>query len=139
MALVKSVYLNWIILVTGFGFATSLPAESGSVDLESQLASGAEIYGQSCTMCHYAGSGNPAAPDLKGSSYLTGGPDKLITIILKGQSGVSVVNGKKFNGQMPKMDYLTDEEVAAVTAYVRASFADQREIITVEQVKTLRK
>lgn len=89
-------------------------------------------------MCHYDGAGNPAAPDLKGSSYLAGEPDPLIKIILEGQNRVSVVNGKKFNGYMPKMDYLTDEEVAAVTAYVRSTMAEQRETISAEQVKALR-
>lgn len=138
MERVKSADLGWVVVAAGLFLATSLAAESTSADLETQLASGAEIYSQSCTMCHYDGAGNPAAPDLKGSSYLAGEPDPLIKIILEGQNRVSVVNGKKFNGYMPKMDYLTDEEVAAVTAYVRSTMAEQRETISAEQVKALR-
>lgn len=113
-------------------------SEQATVQLESQLAAGAELYGQSCAICHYDGAGNPAAPDLKGSPYLQGGPEKLITITLKGQGNVSVVNGKKFNGQMPAMDYLTDEEVAAITAYVLASFGNERKPVSPEVVRKLR-
>ena len=139
MERVKSADLVWMVAGAGLLLATSLAAESTGVDLETQLATGAEIYSQSCTMCHYDGAGNPAAPDLKSSSYLTGEPGKLITIILEGQNRVSIVNGKKFNGYMPKMDYLTDEEVAAVATYVRSTMAEQHETISAEQVKALRK
>lgn len=113
-------------------------SEQATVQLESQLASGAEMYAQSCAICHYDGAGNSAAPDLKGSPYLEGGPEKLITITLKGQGNVSVVNGKKFNGQMPAMAYLADEEVAAITAYVLAAFGSERELVSPEMVRALR-
>ncbi len=129
--------MAWTAVLTALFFAPVCLA--GQASLESQLAAGAEVYNQSCAICHYDGAGNPAAPDLKGSSYLQGGPEKLITITLKGQGNVSVVNGKKFNGQMPKMDYLTDEEIAAVTAYVLASYANERKPVSVEAVRSLRK
>ena len=129
---------GWGVVLVAFLCAPFVCAEQTTVPLESQLAAGAELYGQSCAICHYDGAGNPAAPDLKGSSYLKGGPEKLIVITLKGQGNVSVVNGKKFNGQMPKMDYLTDEEVAAITAYVLASFGGEKQVVRSETVKSLR-
>ncbi len=107
--------------------------------LSEQVAQGAELYGQSCTVCHYDGAGNPVAADLKGSAIVAGDPSKVISIILFGQSNVSMVNGRKFNGNMPKMDYFTDAEVAAITAYVRATFADKQEAIDPALVKSLRK
>ncbi len=75
---------------------------------------------------------------MKGSTYLKGGPEKVIVITLKGQGNVSVVNGRTFNGQMPKMDYLTDDEIAAVTSYVLATFGGERQFVSPEKVKTMR-
>lgn len=130
--------MAWAAVLTALLFAPICPAGQATVNLDSQLAAGAEVYGQSCAICHYDGAGNPAAPDLKGSSYLQGGPEKLIVITLRGQGNVSVVNGRKFNGQMPRMDYLTDDEVAAVTAYVLSTFANERKSVSPEAVKSLR-
>jgi len=107
--------------------------------LADQITLGGQIYAQSCTICHYDGSGNPAAADLKGSAVVAGEPSQVISIILHGQSGVSMVNGRKLNGQMPKMSYFSDEEIAAVTAYVRATFADKQEAVDPALVKSLRK
>lgn len=107
--------------------------------LAEQITLGGQIYAQSCTICHYDGSGNPAAADLKGSAVVVGPPAQVISIILNGQAGVSMVNGKKLNGQMPKMSYFSDEEIAAVTAYVRATFADKQEAVDPALVKSLRK
>lgn len=62
----------------------------------------------------------------------------MITLILKGQSRVSVVAGKPFNGEMPAMDYLTDEEIAAVTAYVLTTFAEKKVAVEPGLVTELR-
>lgn len=115
-------------LIIGAG-AGLTQAEDANPPLAAQLASGADVYAQSCANCHYEGAGNAAAPDLKGTDFWKGGPDKMITLLLKGQGGVSVVKGQKFNGEMPPMDFLTDEEIAAVTVYVRAAFGNQREFV----------
>lgn len=127
-----------VLMSVGLFFAPFTSAEQATLDLDSQLAAGAEVYAQSCAICHFDGAGNPAAPDIKGSSYLQGGPEKLIILTLKGQGNVSEVNGKKFNGQMPKMDYLTDDEVAAVTAYVLATFGQERKPVSPDLVQRLR-
>jgi len=103
-----------------------------------QIPTGREIYAQSCANCHYDGSGNPAAPDLKGSVFWKQDADALIRLLLHGQGGVSVVNGQKFNGQMPPMDNLSNEEIAAVTTYVRATFGGKTEAISPVQVGKLR-
>ena len=122
--------------------ACSPPAQVATEDipsLEDQLVLGESVYNQSCANCHYDGSGNPAAADLKGSSAVTSGSRNVISVVLHGQSGVAMVNGKKLNGQMPKMSYLSDQEVAAVTAYVRSAFAGQRAVVNPAEVAELRK
>jgi len=119
---------------TGLGLVQAADADSATV----QIHLGEQIYGQYCAICHYDGAGNTAAPDLVGSSFWQDGPRRTITLILKGQSRVSVVDGKPFNGEMPAMDYLTDEEIAAVTAYVFTQFAERKEGVEPETVAELR-
>lgn len=115
-------------LIGGAGTALAQAADA-NLPLVAQLTAGAEVYAQSCVNCHYDGAGNAAAPDLKGSNFWKSGPNQMIVLLLKGQGGVSVVRGEKFKGEMPPMDFLTDDEIAAVTAYVRATFGNQREFV----------
>lgn len=96
--------------------------------LAEQLAAGAQVYEMTCAQCHFAGEGGPAAPPLTGSAALAR-PESVFKIILQGQRGESVVNGRKLNGIMPAMSYLTDEEVAAVTAYLRKQFGGKSEAV----------
>ena len=106
--------------------APSVPASPPV--LAEQLAAGAQVYEMTCAQCHFAGEGGPAAPPLAGSSALAR-PESVFKIILQGQRGQSVVNGQKLNGIMPAMNYLTDEEVAAVTAYLRERFGGKTEAV----------
>lgn len=96
-------------------------------NLTEQLAQGKALYEQSCAVCHYDGSGNPAAADLRGSVLLAEPPQAVARIILGGRQGVSLRDGKKINGIMPPQAYLRDEEVAALVVYVRDEFAGRRE------------
>lgn len=92
-----------------------------------QLAQGKALYEQSCAVCHYDGSGNPAAADLRGAGVLAEPPQALARIILGGRQGVSMRGGRKINGIMPPQAYLRDEEVAALVVYVRDEFSGRRE------------
>lgn len=96
------------------------------------------MYEMSCAQCHYDGTGNPAAPDLKGSPIFRQPPAALVEIILKGQSGVSIVNGEKLGGMMPAQESLTDEEIAAITAYTRDVFGGIKEAVPPAEVARLR-
>lgn len=100
--------------------------------------SGEEVYSMNCAQCHFAGSGSANAPDLVGSPMVAGPPERLVSIILHGQKGKTVVNGQLFRGVMPAQDYLTDAETAAVTRYVRATFAGINEAVPEELVRRVR-
>jgi mono/diheme cytochrome c family protein len=89
---------------------------------DEQLALGAEVYQTTCANCHYAGEAGPSTPALAGSAALGAEPSALFKIILQGQRNVSIVNGQKLNGIMPGMAYLSDEEIAAVSMYLRQRF-----------------
>lgn len=98
-----------------------------SANLNEQFEQGKALYEQSCAQCHYDGSGNPAAPDLKGSPVLAEPPNALARVILGGRQGESMKGAEKFNGIMPAQAYLRDDEVAALVVYVRGEFASRRE------------
>ncbi|WP_256007547.1 PVC-type heme-binding CxxCH protein [Pedobacter deserti] len=97
-----------------------------------------------CTTCHQPdGKGLPSSgfPPLAGTAWVTGSPDRLVKIILKGLQGPITVNGRKYSGQVPMTPFggmLTDEEVAAVATYVRNAFGNKAPAISPEKVKALR-
>ena len=92
-----------------------------------------------CANCHYAGEASPTTPALVGSAAVRGDPTTLSKIILQGQRNESVVEGRKLNGIMPAMAYLSDEEIAAVTAHVRQRFGGTAEAIDPAKVAAERK
>lgn len=87
------------------------------------LAKGEEIYSMACAQCHYDGLAGSMHPALRGSPILSGDPENTIAIILHGQSGRSVVDGKLLKGIMPAQAYLTDDEISIVVTYIRSEFA----------------
>ena len=113
-------------------------AAEASTEQGGEFTLGAQLYEENCVRCHYDGKGNAAAPDLIGSAFWTAEPNPIIQMILHGQSGVSVVNGKKFNGQMPPMDYLSNEEIATLATYVLKTFGKQNVEVAPASVAKLR-
>jgi mono/diheme cytochrome c family protein len=103
-----------------------------------QLSAGANVYEMHCAQCHYAGEGGANVPPLNDSPVLRDKPAATFKVVIEGQQNQSVVNGQKFNGIMPAMNYLSDEEVASVTAYLRERFVGISEAIepgTVAEVR----
>ena len=87
------------------------------------------------------GKGTPDInPPLAKADYLKKPAKTLIGVILDGQSGEVVVNGKKFNAIMAPQPYLTDEQIADVLNYIRNSWGNKISgAITPAAVKALRK
>lgn len=119
--------------------AVASPGPESTPDSDPQIAPGAEVYELNCAVCHYDGSGNPAAPDLAGSGFWKNPPEKLAGIILRGQSRVAIVDGRLFGGVMPAMPSLSDEEIAAVAAYVYSTFGDRPVRVDPAMVESVRK
>ena len=100
-------------------------------------ASGASVFANLCAACHQAtGLGLPGAfPPLAGSDYVLGEEMRVVRIVLRGLTGPVTVKGQTFNGAMPAWaDQLSDAEIAAVLTYVRSSWGNGAEAITVEKV-----
>lgn len=95
---------------------------------------GKRTYDQICAACHQPdGQGLPNAfPPLGKSDYLTD-KGKAISALKNGLTGEITVNGKKYNGVMPKLD-LDVATIASVLTYVRASFGNKLDPVTPQEV-----
>lgn len=115
-------------------------AASPSPELTQKLETGKGVYNQSCLACHQAdGAGVAGAfPPLKNSDWVAGDKNRLISVVINGLEGPIEVNGQQYNSVMPSQGFLSDEQIAAVLTYVRKSFGNDAEEITVEEVKAVR-
>jgi mono/diheme cytochrome c family protein len=79
-----------------------------------------------CASCHQPdGTGVPGNyPPLAGSRWATGRPDLAVGIVLHGLEGEITVEGATYNQVMPAWSHLSDEQIAAVLTYVRASWGN---------------
>ncbi|MEO6097040.1 MAG: copper-containing nitrite reductase [Fibrobacteria bacterium] len=100
---------------------------------------GSRVFTQVCAACHQPkGEGIPMAfPPLANSDYLMSDKNRAIDILLQGKTGSMTVNGKIFDGVMPQLN-LDDASIASVLTYVRNSFGNTGDAVTLEQVKARR-
>ena len=120
-------------------FASLARAQDAAAD---QLAEGKKNYLLICVACHQpTGLGLPAVfPPLTKSPYVNGSAERFAAIILKGNAGPFVIDGKPFNQIMPPQEAtLTDEKIAAIMTFVRASFGNTPAPVTAEVVAAARK
>lgn len=101
---------------------------------------GAQVYQSRCAACHQAGGeGVPGTfPPLAGSVWVTGEKGVLIRVVLHGLQGAVEVAGEVYDGSMPGWAMLSDEEIAAVTTHERASWGNDAEPISAEEVAAIR-
>jgi nitrite reductase (NO-forming) len=111
-------------------------------ELKESIKRGKEVYALNCQNCHMEdGKGTPDInPPLAKADYIKKPTKTLIGVILYGQSGEVVVNGKKYNVDMPAQEYLTDIQIADVLNYTRNSWGNKIPgKITPPMVKAMRK
>lgn len=101
---------------------------------------GQRIYNTYCIVCHQAGGkgdGN-RYPPLAGSDWVTGDKNRLIKAILEGLEGPITVNGKTYNDLMPKMNFLSDRDIAKVLTYIRMNLNENSSGIQEREVAQVR-
>ncbi len=100
------------------------------------MEKGKRVFAQTCVACHQAeGQGLPGVfPPLAKSDFLMADKPRAIAALIKGLSGPIEVNGQKYNGVMPPV-MLNDEQVAQVLTYVRNSWGNSGDIVTVDEVR----
>ncbi|WP_229201325.1 PVC-type heme-binding CxxCH protein [Arcticibacterium luteifluviistationis] len=111
------------------------------------ILNGKEIFERDgfCATCHQTdgkGLESSGFPPLTKNPWVSGSPERLIKLVMKGIYGPITVNGKEYPGQVPMTPFgemLTDDELASVLTYVRKSFGNNAEAIYPENVAKIRK
>ncbi len=135
----KTVLLTGLIAMSCAGLHVS--ADEAAPDA-AVMALGKATYMTTCFACHQpTGLGLPPVfPPITNSPYVQGSPERLAAIILKGNAGAFVVDGKPNNNIMIAQEaLLTDDKIAAVMTYVRASFGNKAAPVAVDVVTATRK
>jgi nitrite reductase (NO-forming) len=116
------------------------PAQSPSPAMQTSGGGGQHIYQTYCMGCHQAeGQGIPGTfPPLAKSDYLMADTGRAIETVLNGLTGPVAVNGQQYDGTMPPMGHLKDEEIAEVLSYVRSSWENAGPPVTAAEVATVR-
>jgi mono/diheme cytochrome c family protein len=119
--------------------STPPPAKVETVLPDTSTPAGTAVYQRTCIVCHQPdGTGMEGAyPPLAKSDYLMKDKFRAIHQVLTGSSREIVVNGKKYNGAMPKQ-VLKDAEVAQVLNYVYHSWGNNGPLVSSADVKAVR-
>lgn len=91
---------------------------------EGELALGERLYAIHCAACHLPnGAGVPGLfPPLVDTDWVSGDKTRLIQIVLQGMSEPIVVNGVRYEQEMPGFATRSDEEIAAILTFIRSRF-----------------
>ena len=114
--------------------------ESNLSPLDKKILKGKIVYEKICQTCHMAdGKGvEKTFPPLAGSDFFAEDKLKMVANIVFGLKGEVIVNGVKFNGEMPKQ-IMSDQEVADVATYVLNSFGNKGGEVSLEEVDAVKK
>ncbi len=95
---------------------------------------------QNCSMCHQPhGKGLAKVfPPLAQSDYLMADKARAIAVVLRGLSGPITVNGQTYNGIMPPQVMLNDEQIANVLTFIRSSWGNAGDGVSVDEVRAVR-
>jgi nitrite reductase (NO-forming) len=122
--------------------ADATSARQAPLDDAQRLALGKATYAKVCAACHQAsGQGMPGAfPPLASSDHLVAASkQKLIEYIVLGLQGPITVNGVAYDGVMPPMPFLSDDEIAGTLSYVGAQWAPALGTVTPADVAEVRR
>jgi mono/diheme cytochrome c family protein len=111
-------------------------------DAEKKLfEAGKAQYPLICGACHQPnGQGlDGLAPPLVEADWVTGSPERLARIVLQGVRGPLNVKGKVWELEMPPVNVLSDEEIAALLTYIRREWGHTASAITPAYIAKVRK
>jgi len=115
-------------------------AEVSAAGKDELIAKGEAVYLANCAACHQPnGQGLAGAfPPLAGSDFLKGDRKAVMGAALFGLSGPITVNGVEYNGVMPSLGHLRDEDLAAALSYVFNAWGNGGAFVSVDEVAALR-
>ena len=109
------------------------------IKFEQYYNEGKRLYTLHCSNCHMK-SGTGLArlyPPLKDSDYLKENIKNVVCSIKYGQEGEIVVNGVTYNQPMPENPRLTNLEIAEISTYIYARWADRKEIFHHQEIDSI--
>jgi nitrite reductase (NO-forming)/hydroxylamine reductase len=115
-------------------------AEVAVAGKDELFAKGEKVFLANCSACHQPnGTGLAGAfPPLANSDFLKGDRKQVMAAALFGLSGPITVNGVEYNGVMPSLGHLPDEDLAAALTYVFGSWGNDGAAVSVAEVAALR-
>lgn len=143
---IRNIFILSILILMVGGLALNVKSsyirnDMGMIpDVFTNDSLGERVYDKHCLTCHQKdGSGVPSMyPPVVNNPRVKGDKERLIKIILEGQTGRIEVRGMSYNGVMPPFKNLSDEEVASVLTYMRQNFENDTTAITIDEVKAVR-
>jgi len=107
---------------------------------DEQMKRGLAVYSRTCIACHQpTGKGLPPVfPSIAETPIVVGNPELPIKFILQGLIGPITVGGMTYNSMMPPVAGVNDQDISDVLTYVRQSFGNKGNPVSVEQVKAVR-
>jgi mono/diheme cytochrome c family protein len=122
------------------------PFNQGKPSQSPLLPRGEQLFAQHCATCHGADgqglqvSGNVALPALAGNRAVTmPSTANLVRIVLAGGYAPSTAGNPRPFGMPPFVHVLNDDDIAAVTSYVRFSWGNKAEPVSAADVVRHRK
>lgn len=115
-----------------FCLAVTLITSPGCASKDPSFEQGREIYKNVCLACHGLNGGGVlySKSVLNKNPAVTGNPKEVIEVILYGRTG---------SGAMPGWGRkLNDQEVAAVTTYIRQAWDNRADAVTAAMVQKIR-
>ena len=115
-------------------------AEVSAAGKDELMAKGEAVFLANCAACHQPnGQGLAGAfPPLAGSDFLKGDRKAVMSAALFGLSGPVTVNGVEYNGVMPSMGHLPNDDLAAALTYVFGAWGNDGAAVSVAEVAALR-
>lgn len=116
------------------------PDETADRLEKGSMLEGGILYNTYCASCHQRdGKGdNNRFPPLVNSDWVTGDTERLVNVVLNGLQGEIVVNGKSWNGLMPRNDHLDDHAIASILTYIRRRFNNNAPAVSTVLVNEVR-
>jgi len=117
------------------------PDEKTDIIQTGDTYAGRILYNTYCAACHQGdGKGdNNRFPPLYGSEWVAGDENRLIDVVLNGLQGDIAVQGKTYNGLMPRNDHLDDHAIASILTYIRKRFGNEAAPVNASSVAEVRK
>lgn len=125
-----------------FGVVVATGEVSNERPPKDKLEAGKAAYLANCAACHQPdGKGLAGAfPPLAGSDFLKANtPEMVLSSVLRGISGKLKVNNVDYDGVMPAMSHLSDEDIANITTYIYSNWGNPAKNIDAGMVTAERK